>query len=364
MQRALMVLLVAIAVCALSGAAHAQNLLANPGFEEVTADGRPAGWGGYGGGVPESVLEVVDDAHSGERAVRLLDTGPEERDNKYAIGVTQDVPAEGGQIYLLRVWAKAIARNNDQAMNLQLRFLPSDKLVNINPAPPIGGDWQEYRVALEAPEDTTTARVYIYTMHYWTTETLIDDASLEVVSRERFGTRFPLMSLGSSGIDEVRPLNLRTPIVAGGQPAATIAIPEGPEAAELGERLAAGIEARTGARLPVTTDAKSLVGQPGTIIALGNLNTNFVVERLYFNKYLEINSLRPGAGRYILQVVHEPYNWPLGTNVLVVGASDDAGLSAGVDDLLARVPQGAEWVLTEPLLFVSGAEPMTDERAQ
>lgn len=364
MPRALRTMLVVIAVAALGGAAHAQNLLVNPGFEEVGEEGRPVGWGRYGGGVPESVLEITDDAHSGERALRLLDTGPEERDNRYAIGVTQDVPAEGGRIYLLSVWAKALARNHDQAMNLQLRFLPGDKLTNIALAPPIGGDWQQFSIAAEAPEGTTTARVYIYTMHFWTSETLIDDAALEVVSRERYGARFPLMSLGSRGIDQVRPLNLRTPIVEGGRPAATIAIPAGPEAAALGERLAAGIEARTGARLPVTTDARSLVGREGTIIALGNLNTNFVVERLYWNKYLEVNSLRPGPGRYVLQVVHEPYNWPRGTNVLVIGASDHAGLSAGVEDLLARVPAGGDWVLTEPLLFVSGAEPMSAERAQ
>ncbi len=360
-----------LALGALSQPASAQeNLLSNPGFEEVGDDGLPVGWARYGGGVPESVLEMTEDAHSGERAVRLLDTGPEERDQRYAIGVTQNVPIEGGKAYILSVWAKAIARNHDQAMNLQLRFMPGNRLTNVPVTPPIGGDWERAVVAGQAPEDATSATIYIYTQHYWTSETLIDDASLIVVDRETFGPRFPLAAHGSMGIETVRPLNLRTPIVEGGQPAAIIAVPTDvagaldEQYAALAERLAAGVEARTGVRLETTTDARSLVGGDRTIIALGNLNNNFVVERLYMNKYLEIDALKPGAGRYVLQTVHEPYNWPTGVNIVVVGASDLDGLSAGVDALLERVPQGNEWVLAEPLLEVSGAEPMSDERAQ
>ncbi|MGD9495309.1 MAG: hypothetical protein AB7Y46_03255 [Armatimonadota bacterium] len=360
-----------LALGALSQPASAQeNLLANPSFEEIDENGFPAGWARYGGGVPESVVEMTDDAHSGQRAVRLLDTGPEERDQRYSIGVTQNVPIEGGRAYILSVWAKAIARNHDGAMNLQLRFQPGDRLTNVTVTPPVGGDWERTVVAGQAPEDATSATVYIYTMHFWTTETLIDDASLIAVDREALGVRFPLAAHGSMGIETVRPLNLRTPIVAGGQPAAVIAIPTDvtgaldEQYAALGGRLAAGIEARTGVRLPVTADARSLVGREGTIIALGNLNNNFVIERLYFNKYLEIDALRPGAGRYVLQTVHEPYNWPRGVNVLVVGASDLDGLSAGVDALLARVPAGNEWVLSAPLLEVSGVELMSEEQAQ
>lgn len=344
-------------------AAAQQELLTNPDFEAIGEDGIPTGWSRYGGNVPESRIEVADDAHSGERAIRLIDTGPEERDNTWAVGLTQDVAVEPNRLYLLSVHAKAISRNHDAALNLQLRFLPSNTLRNITMAPAVGGDWQRYAVALEAPEDTTTARIYIFTTHYWTTESLIDDASLQVVDRETWGTRFPLAAHGSMGVDEARPLNLRTPIVTGGQPAATICIPEGEQYAALGERLAAAIEAATGARLPVTADARSLVGKDGTIIALGNLNNNFVIERLYWNKYLEINALKPGAGAHLLQVVHEPFNWPRGMNIVVVGASDDAGLAAGVEALIARVPQAAEFAFEGPLLEVSNA-PVPDEAAE
>ncbi len=366
MLRRTRIIIVAISALAMlhAPAVAQENLLANPGFEEVGEGGIPVGWSRYGGDVPESQLVITDEAHSGEKAVRLIDTGPEERDNTWAIGVVQEVPAEAGKLYLLSVWAKAVSRNHDDAVDLQLRFLPSNELRSVRVAPAIGGDWQRFMVGMEAPEGTTTARVYIYTMHYWTSETIIDDASLQVADRETWGPRFPLAAHGSTGIEQVRELNLRTPIVEDGQPAATVAVPEGEEYAALGEHLSAQIEAKTGARLPVTADAKSLVGAEGTIIALGNLNSNFVIERLYFNKYLAIDALKPGPGRYVLQIVHEPYNWPRATNVLVVGASELEGLAAGVEALLAMVPNAPNWAFTGPLLEVSGVEPMSEEQAR
>ncbi|MEA3403513.1 MAG: VCBS repeat-containing protein [Armatimonadota bacterium] len=361
MTRAIRVVMV-VAAFALAAPLGAQELLANPGFEEFGEDGVPEGWGRYGGGVPESRLEASEDAHSGERAVRLIDTGPEERDNRYATGVVQTVEAEPGAIYMLSVWLKQLQRNNDGAMNLQLRFLPGDEIHNIRMAPELG-TWRKFTIAGRAPEGTEQARVYIYTMHYWTTEAIIDDASLESVDAETLGARYPLAAHGASGIEQVRELNLRTPVVADGEAVATIAVPKGDEYAALGDNLASQIEAKTGARPEVTSDCRSLVGSDGTIIALGNLNNNFIIERLYWNKYLQIDALAPGPGRYVLQTVHEPYNWPRGMNILVVGASDLDGLTAGVEDLVGRIPEG-DWVLAEPLLVVSGAEAMGEEAAQ
>ncbi len=201
---------------------------------------------------------------------------------------------------------------------------------------------------------------YLYTMHYWTSETLIDDFSLETASAEKWGARLPLAAHGGLGIEQVRELNLSTPITQGGQAAATICIPEDDQFTALGDRLAAAIAEKTGATVTVTRDAKSLVGSEQTVIALGNLNNNFVIERLHWNRYVELDALKPGPGRYVLQTVHEPYNWPTGTNIVVIGASDAEGLVAGVEDFIGRIPQGPDFVLAEPLLFASGATMMDD----
>jgi hypothetical protein len=71
-----------------------QELLTNTSFEEVGANGVPVGWSQYGGGVPESQLKVEPTAHTGKTALHLIDTGPNLRDNRYAIGVQQDVPVD------------------------------------------------------------------------------------------------------------------------------------------------------------------------------------------------------------------------------------------------------------------------------
>lgn len=337
-----------------ASAASSQELLKNPGFEEFGANGIPTSWGRYGGNVPESRLETSADAHSGERSARFLDTGPRERNNKWATGVVQDTPAAAGKYYLLSVWSKCMARNHDDAVSLQLRFLPSNKLHAVPLSPRTGDDWRRFAVAGKSPEGTTSIRVYIYTQHYWTCDCLIDDASLQEIDQAKMGARFPLLALGGYGIEEVRKLNLATPIAVGGKPAAIILVPEGAEYTALGRRLAEAIAKKTGARLTVTTEGKPLVASPDTVIALGNLNNNWVIERLYWNKYLKIDSLKPGPGRYVLQTVHEPFNRPKGKNVLVIGASDAEGLRAGVDDFIGRVKTGRDFVLDAPLLFVSG----------
>ena len=224
----------AIAIVVLTAVSvPAQELLVNPGFEEFSPDGVPDGWSRYGGNSPEAVLEPTPEAHSGERALRMLDTGPEERDNRWAVGVSQEVPVTPGSTYMLSVWVKAIARNHDDAVILQLNFLPGNQLQNVRAAPESGGDWKRYVIGAEAPEGAETARVYIYTMHYWTSETLIDDASMQVVDPETWGPRFPLAAHGSMGIERARPLNLQTPIVEAGQPVATICVPEGEAGAAL-----------------------------------------------------------------------------------------------------------------------------------
>ncbi|HIE08648.1 MAG TPA: hypothetical protein EYP65_02235, partial [Armatimonadetes bacterium] len=64
------------------------NLLENPGFEEVGPKGLPAGWLLYGGS-KVCTVRVVEEAHSGGRAVKLVDKGPRERNYRYSVGLYQ-----------------------------------------------------------------------------------------------------------------------------------------------------------------------------------------------------------------------------------------------------------------------------------
>jgi len=90
----------------------------------------------------------VPTAHSGQRAIRLLDTGPNVRDGRYAIGVQQEAPVVPGRFYLASVWAKAQARNHEQAVLLQITFLggTQERSFNTYITAPIGGNWKRYSV--------------------------------------------------------------------------------------------------------------------------------------------------------------------------------------------------------------------------
>ena len=90
------------------------ELLVNPSFE-AWREGLPIGWQRYGGGVPQSRVEMAKEAHSGQWAVRLVDEGPEESDERWSIGLQQDVPIQPGHWYEASVWAKAISRNHPEA---------------------------------------------------------------------------------------------------------------------------------------------------------------------------------------------------------------------------------------------------------
>jgi hypothetical protein len=372
--------LLAVLACVIVTPALAQQeLLKNTSFEELTDKGLPAGWTQYAGGVPESVLKVETTARTGKSAVRFIDTGPNEREQKYAIGVQQDVPVVPGRFYLASVWAKALARNNDQAVVLQMTFVggPENKTFNTYLLPPIGGDWKRYSIGGVAPEDAKSVRLYIYTMHYWTSDTLIDDASLKEAPAAGADLAAAVFQWGQEPLAGPRQLKLQTTLAKGGQPAAIIACPADPQWRQVAMDLQTAIQRSTGATLPI--HLVSVVTQPDgkdnraalsallktdqTMLALGNLNNSFIMERLYWNFYTSAHSLWPGAGAFALRTVHQPMNFG-DINVLTIEASDVTGAEAGVTELLRRLPEGPDCALDKPLLFVSHVKPMNDEARQ
>ena len=69
------------------------NLVANPGFEEAGADGKPVGWSNY--------MTVTDAARSGERSLFYQNTDPK----RYVL-CTQRVALTPGKAYEISVWVK------------------------------------------------------------------------------------------------------------------------------------------------------------------------------------------------------------------------------------------------------------------
>ena len=148
-----------------------------------------------------------------------------------------------------------------------------------------------------------------------------------------------------STISAPRPLRRSTLLVVGGQPPAILSGTDETTRAAA-NALATGLSEALGAEVPVVEDMAQ-VGLGGrTVIAIGTCVSNPVVARLYYNWYAAEDNLCPGPGGYSLRTVTDPYPWRGDVDVIVLGGSDEAGLNAGVQRLLARVTDGTlPWML-------------------
>ena len=342
------------------------NLLGNPGFEQGEVGKIPRTWAASGGEPPKMDRQWVTQAHAGEHAILIVDDAAGTRsERKGSSGIWQTVPAEPGRWYFASCWARCLSRS--QARNvawLQLRFLPSNARhnVHLNSSRP-GGDWRRFVVAGQAPPGTTQVRVYVKTLHTSTCRYLVDDFVLRVVgSGGGHDQRLALLVSGSTGIEPVRRLNLHTPLVTVGRPAAHICAPPSKEWQEAARLLASEVERLTTARLPITKPTREALASRETTVAIGNINNNFVVERMWLNRYQRVDALHPGPGAYVLQTIPEPYDCPKGKNVLLIGASDAAGAVKGVRAIIGRLKPGKDLAIDEWLLEVSNAKPLSADR--
>ncbi|MBI5683684.1 MAG: PQQ-like beta-propeller repeat protein [Verrucomicrobia bacterium] len=147
---------------------------------------------------------------------------------------------------------------------------------------------------------------------------------------------------------KAKPLFLETPLVVSGRAVAAIVTPS--KHRDLAGRLQSRIRELTGADVPVLDDA-SLADAQGrwntdgiarrgkSLIALGNFETNRLLPLLYARLYTAVDAYYPGVGGHALHTIHDP--WGNGHNVLVAGGSDDDGVRAAAEALLAELSKRA-----------------------
>ena len=181
---------------------------------------------------------------------------------------------------------------------------------------------------------------------------------------------------GSVGlkIDELKDMHLETRLAVDGRPAGKIVIGDSPVQRRLADQIVERIEDTTGARLPVVRaeDVATSRGLLDThVVALGNMVDNPFIRWLYYQWWAIEDLCYPGAGGYALRTLHNlPGN---GKNVVLLGASDEAGLDRAASRFLARVGEDAgasfRWLMDVELgpAFDSVARPpegWLDERRQ
>ena len=165
-------------------------------------------------------------------------------------------------------------------------------------------------------------------------------------------------------ITTLKPLCRDTAIVAGGQPNATIVIPEGEEYGALGLQVQKHIAEASGATLPLKLHTEVEPGRSERhLILLGNMDNNRVVERLYWQRYVAADLDYPGPDGYEVRTACDP--WGTGKNAIMLGGSSIEGVRSAVEAFMPMVKGGADAVL--PMLLdirIRGLETIDDAKLQ
>ena len=151
----------------------------------------------------------------------------------------------------------------------------------------------------------------------------------------------------------VRPIERTTSLVIAGRGPALLL----PQEKDYAEANAALTQALAGVKAEVVQDIAAADPAHRTVICLGNMLNNPLLERLYWNRYTFADALTPGPGNYLLHVVYDPYPYNGGNNIIVIGCSDAAGAKLGAAAFLSLVKEGKL-----PYLVQAGPKPLVSDQ--
>ena len=141
---------------------------------------------------------------------------------------------------------------------------------------------------------------------------------------------------------------------------ATVLCPDHPAYLEAAQAIADAVQKAGGPRPAVSCDPATATPETHNIVALGNVNNNRLIARLYFNNYAYENSLRPGGDGYSIRTVYDPYPWHGKGDVVVLGISDGAGAAGAAARLIERIERGNTRAGVDYTLEVSTAPALSD----
>ncbi len=132
----------------------------------------------------------------------------------------------------------------------------------------------------------------------------------------------------------------RAALLAGGQPAALLLMPEDDTFGGVAADLNAALRAKLGVALPTMPEREYIaaVTEARTVIVVGNYSTGPLALRLYANKLIVSDGYYPGATGYELRTIPDALD--LGASVVFLGASNAEAAAEGIERLLEMVVPG------------------------
>lgn len=334
MIRIAIVLAIATLLSAGFAAAQPVNLCPNPGAEEGQGDTPAGGWYVEAG----QVTWAGDQVHSGTHSFKVVNTDP-----KQTVGWVSPmipVPAGGGTL-IFSFWARY--ENVSGENGAYATFYHTDEQgkrigqsggigLGGNGPTPASMDWRQFTTVANLTPEVKGVRVnmrlYQSTGTAWFDDVVVfhyQQGPLEKPAAVRRGLRLKgpdaLAIVSAEGADEqakaiqqaLATAGCTAPVIAPGQ-------------------------------VDLKTDARDL-------IVLGNLKTSAAIAYLYCQSYTFEDLYYPGPGGYVLRPLVNPTG--TGGNLLVVGASDGAGLKAATEALVPLIAKATE-ALDVPLTTKKG----------
>lgn len=151
----------------------------------------------------------------------------------------------------------------------------------------------------------------------------------------------------------------QVPITENGQAKCFIATPDGQEYARLGERLAEAIQRVSGARIDVksASELSADMLEKSNAVLLGYFANNRMIERLYDEYFVTLDSQWPGRGGYVIRTVHDPLG--AGTSFLCLGGADPAAVEKAVDHFISTLPKKGDITCPHTVKIVTPDGPLT-----
>ena len=333
----------ALLVVALSVPVQSQEQapkLLNPDFAGPAGDdGIPSGWYRYG--LPDDTRRIAVLRPSEAPSPRLL---IEDMDDKQEIGVTQAVPAQAGLWYQATAHVIEPEANSASGAYMQMRFLPSNRLSQVDLTTGKHGAITPRTVTAFSPPGTTRLTLYIYTHKAPTPRVLVDRVELTVVAgpppkpaKQKAAPTMTAPKPVPPTFDRLKDLHLETPLVAEGKPVAAIIVRQSKVELTAAQTIRDAIANRTGVALPIISDEAPEARLPlkQAAILLGNRSTNRTISELYERFYTLLDLKYPGPAGHVVRTVHNPLGD--GVNCVLVGASDAEGLAKATTAFSNRI---------------------------
>ena len=159
-------------------------------------------------------------------------------------------------------------------------------------------------------------------------------------------------------LPQVREISRDTHLVIDGRQPAVLA-PDEEAYQPAVEALMQGLAA-AGVQAEKVSDIEAADPATRTVICLGSMLNNPLIERLYWNRYTFADALVPDVGQYLLHTVYDPYPYNGDNNIIIIGCSNSEGAMPGVRRLL----EALDGQIMPYLVECGPIAPVSDEIAQ